>query len=60
MVRFYTVRGGRERAVGGSSLLPVEGEGRGGWREAAILLGIIFKILVGFRRSFSHKRALPL
>ena len=30
MVRFYTVRGGRERAVGGSSLLPVIRVGGGG------------------------------
>ena len=30
MVRFYTVRGGRERAVGGSSLLPVLRLGGGG------------------------------
>ena len=30
MVRFYTVRGGRERAVGGSSLLPVIRVGAGG------------------------------
>ena len=37
MVRFYTVRGGRERAVGGSSLLPVIRVGAGG--EVAILLG---------------------
>ena len=38
MVRFYTVRGGRERAVGGSSLLPVIRVGAGGG-EVAILLG---------------------
>ena len=30
MVRFYTVRGRRERAVGGSSLLPVIRVGGGG------------------------------
>ena len=36
---------------GGSSLLPVE-RGGGEVGEAAILLGIIFKILVGFRGYF--------
>ena len=39
MVRFYTVRGGRERAVGGSSLLPVIRVGGGGVGKVAILLG---------------------
>ena len=37
MVRFYTVRGRRERAVGGSSLLPVIRVGGRG--KVAILLG---------------------
>ena len=47
--------------LGGSSLLPVGGGGgggRGGGRQP-FCWGIIFKILVGFGRSFSHKRALP-
>ena len=46
MVRFYTVRGGRERAVGGSSLLPVIRVGPESGGRWPFCWGIIFKILV--------------